>query len=94
MIDPSLLGCSITARLLKLIHKKAMKYLGALNMLERFIKEIKFSSVMDVLELEWNNDESNLILGKMVHPFPFVIRKILNISYGKLTSISHAKLAA
>ena len=58
----------------------------------RFIKEIKFSSVMNVLEFEWNNDESTLILGKMVHPFPFVIRKLLNILYGKLRSISHAKL--
>ena len=60
----------------------------------KFIKEIKFSSVMNVLEFEWNNDESTLILGMMVYSFPFVIRKLLNISYGKLRSISHAKLVA
>ena len=71
-----------------------MKYLGELSMPKRFIKEIKFSSVMDVLEFEWNNDESTLILGKMVHPFPFVIRKLLNILYWKLRRISHAKLVA
>lgn len=60
----------------------------------KFIKEIKFSSVMNVLEFEWNNDESTLILGMMVYSFPFIIRKLLNILYGKLRSISHAKLAA
>ena len=60
----------------------------------RFIKEIKFSSVMNVLEFEWNNDESTLILGMMVYSFPFIIRKLLNISYGKLRRISHAKLVA
>ena len=50
--------------------------------------------MMDVLEIERNNIESAMIQRKMVHPSPFVIRKLLDISYGKLRRISHAKFAA
>ena len=50
---------------------KAMKYLGALSMPKILIKEIKFPSMMNILEFERKNYESALILWKMVHPSPF-----------------------